>query len=220
MAPVHPGKLVCFGRSYREHAQELGNPVPEEPMLFLKAPSSVIGPESPIVLPPESARVEYEGEIALVVRRRLRRARAEDALDAVLGVTAACDVTARDLQRRDSRFSRAKSFDTFCPLGPAVRVVDDPGELEELEVVTRLNGEERQRGRVDQMLWPLAELLAFASRMMTLEPGDVVLTGTPAGVGTLADGDVVEVEVTGVGVLRNPVEAWRQVDEPPPLDEG
>lgn len=210
MAPVLPGKLVGIGRSYAEHARELGNAVAGEPVLFLKAPSSVIGPEAPIVLPPESARVEYEGEIALVLHRRLRRARPADALDAVLGITAACDVTARDLQRKDPCFARAKSFDTFCPLGPAVRVVADPGELEGLEVVTRVNGVERQRGRSAQMLWPLAELLAFASRMMTLEPGDVLLTGTPPGVGELADGDVVEVEVSGVPVLRNPVERWRQ----------
>jgi len=206
-APVEPGKIVGIGRNYAEHARELDHPVPAEPVLFLKSPGSVIGPRAPIVLPPESQRVEHEGEIAVVLGARLRRAPAADAARAVLGVTAACDVTARDLQRRDPTFARAKSFDTFCPLGPAVLVEPD---LEELAVVTRVNGEERQRGHVSQMLWGIAELLAYASRMMTLEPGDVVLTGTPAGVGPLADGDRLEVEVEGVGVLVNPVEAWRQ----------
>jgi 2-keto-4-pentenoate hydratase/2-oxohepta-3-ene-1,7-dioic acid hydratase in catechol pathway len=151
--------------------------------------------------------VEFEGEIAVVVGRRLRRASAADAALGVLGVTAACDVTARDLQRRDPTFARAKSFDSFCPLGPAVRVDAD---LERLELVTRVNGTERQRATAEEMAWGIVELLVYASRMMTLEPGDVVLTGTPAGVGPLADGDRVEVEVSGVGVLANPVEAWRQ----------
>jgi 2-keto-4-pentenoate hydratase/2-oxohepta-3-ene-1,7-dioic acid hydratase in catechol pathway len=206
-APVEPGKIVGIGRNYREHARELGNPMPAEPVLFLKSPGSVIGPQAPIVLPPESERVEFEGEIAVVVGRRLRRASAADAAQAVLGVTAACDVTARDLQRKDPNFARAKSFDSFCPLGPAVRV---EAELEALELVTRVNGVERQRAVAGDMAWGIVELLVYASRMMTLEPGDVVLTGTPAGVGPLADGDRVEVEVSGVGVLTNPVEAWRQ----------
>jgi 2-keto-4-pentenoate hydratase/2-oxohepta-3-ene-1,7-dioic acid hydratase in catechol pathway len=206
-APVEPGKLVGIGRNYAEHARELDNPVPGEPVLFLKSPGSIVGPAAPVVLPPESQRVEYEGEIAVVLRGRLRRASAADAARAVAGVTAACDVTARDLQRRDPTFARAKSFDTFCPLGPAVLVEPD---LDQLEVVTRVNGEERQRGHVRQMLWGIVDLLVYASRMMTLEPGDVVLTGTPAGVGPLADGDRLEVEVSGVGVLANPVEAWRQ----------
>ncbi len=205
LSPVSPGKILGIGRSYREHARELGNPVPAEPVLFLKAPSSVIGPEEPIVLPPESERVEFEGEIAVVLRRRLRRASAEEVRDALLGVTCACDVTARDLQRRDPGFSRAKSFDTFCPLGPGVLI--DP-DLDALEVVTRVNGVERQHGRSRDMLWPMLEILAYASRMMTLEPGDVLLTGTPSGVGPLAAGDRIEVEVSGVGVLANPVVAW------------
>jgi 2-keto-4-pentenoate hydratase/2-oxohepta-3-ene-1,7-dioic acid hydratase in catechol pathway len=206
-APVEPGKLVCIGRNYAEHARELDHPVPAEPVLFLKSPGSVIGPATPVVLPPESQRVEYEGEIAVVLRDRLRRASAADAERAVLGVTAACDVTARDLQRRDPTFARAKSFDTFCPLGPAVLVEPD---LTGLAVVTRVNGAERQRGHVREMLWGIVDLLVYASRMMTLEPGDVVLTGTPAGVGELHDGDRLEVEVSGVGVLANPVETWRQ----------
>jgi 2-keto-4-pentenoate hydratase/2-oxohepta-3-ene-1,7-dioic acid hydratase in catechol pathway len=206
LPPVLPGKIVGIGRNYREHVKELNNPMPPEPVIFLKAPSSVIGPGAPVVLPPESQRVEHEGEIAVVVRRRIKRATPEEARAAVLGVTCADDVTARDLQRKDPTFARAKSFDTFCPLGPAILVNAD---LEDLEVVTRVNGQERQRGHSRDMTWGIVDLLVYASRMMTLEPGDVLLTGTPGGVGPLLDGDQSEVEVSGVGVLRNPVEAWR-----------
>src|SRR5262249_9737068 len=161
-------------------------------------------PTAPIVLPPESQRVEHEGEIAVVVRERLTRADPETARAAVLGITCACDVTARDLQRKDATFARAKSFDTFCPLGPAICVGAD---LEDLAVVTRVNGQERQRGHVKDMAWGIVDLLVYTSRMMTLEPGDVILTGTPAGVGPLLDGDTVEVEIPGLGILTNPVEA-------------
>ena len=205
-APVVPGKIIGIGRNYREHAAELGNPMPPEPVIFLKAPSSVIGPGAPIVLPPESQRVEHEGEVAVVVRERLSRANREQARLAVLGVTCACDVTARDLQKKDVTFARAKSFDTFCPLGPALAVGfrDEP-----FEVITRVSGQERQRGSTADMEWGLLELLVYVSRMMTLEVGDVVLTGTPSGVGPLVDGDRVEVEIPGVGILANPVEAWR-----------
>jgi len=204
-APWTPGKIVCVGRNYREHAAELGNPMPSEPVLFLKAPSSVIGPLAPILLPPESERVEHEGEIAVVLGGRLTRGAGRDeAARAVLGVTAANDVTARDLQRRDPTFARAKSFDTFCPLGPAILVAPD---LDRLRVETRVNGEVRQRGETSEMAWGIVDLLLYASRMMTLEPGDLLLTGTPAGVGPLLDGDRVEVEVSGVGTLENPVEA-------------
>lgn len=202
-----PGKIVGVGRNYREHAEELGNPLPAEPVLFLKAPSSVVGPNAPVILPPESERVDFEGEIAVVLRERLRRGTRREAEAAVLGVTCACDVTARDLQKRDVTFARAKSFDTFCPLGPAIRVRPDWSNL---EVVTRIDGVERQRGRVEQMGWDPLELLVYVSRMMTLEPGDVVLTGTPSGVGSLEDGNRIEVEIPQVGVLENPVEAWRQ----------
>jgi 2-keto-4-pentenoate hydratase/2-oxohepta-3-ene-1,7-dioic acid hydratase in catechol pathway len=203
LAPVRPGKIVGIGRNYRDHAAELGNEMPAEPLLFLKAPSSIVGPRAPIVLPPESERVEYEGEIAVVLRHRLTRATAEQARGAVLGVTSACDVTARDLQRRDATFARGKSFDTFCPIGPGIQV--EP-VLEELEVVTRIDGEERQRGHVGEMAWSIVEQLVYISRMMTLEAGDVVLTGTPAGVGPLEAGQQVEVEVSSVGVLANRVE--------------
>jgi len=202
LAPVVPGKIVGIGRNYREHVKELNNPMPAEPVIFLKAPSAVIGPYETVVLPPESQRVEHEGEIAVVVRQRIKRATSEEARAAVLGVTCANDVTARDLQRKDPCFSRAKSFDTFCPLGPAILLGAD---LEDLEVVTRVNGRERQRGHTRDMTWGIVDLLVYASRMMTLEPGDVLLTGTPAGVGPLLDGDQVEIEVSGVGALRNPV---------------
>jgi 2-keto-4-pentenoate hydratase/2-oxohepta-3-ene-1,7-dioic acid hydratase in catechol pathway len=207
LPPVRPGKIVGIGRNYVEHADELGNPRPAEPVIFLKAPSSVIGPRAAVVLPPESERVEFEGEVAVVVRDRLRRASVDEAAASLLGVTAACDVTARDLQRRDPTFARGKSFDTFCPLGPAILVGAD---LTDLTVVTRVNGEERQRGHTSHMTWPIAELVAWVSDVMTLEPGDVLLTGTPAGVGPLADGDRLEVEVSGVGVLENPVQAERR----------
>jgi 2-keto-4-pentenoate hydratase/2-oxohepta-3-ene-1,7-dioic acid hydratase in catechol pathway len=207
LVPVSPSKIVCVGRNYVEHAKELNHPMPEEPLLFLKAPSALIGPQVAIVLPPESQRVEHEGEIAVVLRSRLGRgATPEEARAAVLGVTCANDVTARDLQRKDSVFARSKSFDTFCPVGPAIRVDAD---LEDLEVATRVNGVERQRGHTREMAFGLVDLLLYASRMMTLEPGDLLLTGTPAGVGPLVDGDRVEVEVSGVGVLSNPVEAYR-----------
>ncbi len=207
LPPVLPGKIIGIGRNYVEHAREMDSPVPSEPVLFLKAPSSVIGPRSPVVLPLESQRVEYEGEIAVVVRERLRRATPEQAARGVLGVTAACDVTARDLQRSDATWARAKSFDTFCPLGPAIFAGAD---LADLTVITRLNGEERQRASTHDMVFGIVDLVVYVSRMMTLEPGDLLLTGTPGGVGQLVSGDQVEVEVSGAGVLANPVEPWRQ----------
>jgi 2-keto-4-pentenoate hydratase/2-oxohepta-3-ene-1,7-dioic acid hydratase in catechol pathway len=207
LAPILPGKIVGIGRNYVEHAREMDSPVPSEPLLFLKAPSAVIGPRTPVVLPLESQRVEYEGEIAVVVRERLRRATAAEAAQGVLGVTCACDVTARDLQRQDATFARAKSFDTFCPLGPAILVGAD---LADLTVITRLNGVERQRGSTHDMVFGIVDLLVYTSRMMTLEPGDLLLTGTPGGVGPLAGGDRLEVEVAGAGTLANPVEVWKQ----------
>jgi 2-keto-4-pentenoate hydratase/2-oxohepta-3-ene-1,7-dioic acid hydratase in catechol pathway len=206
LAPLLPGKIVGVGRNYAEHAREMDNPVPSEPLLFLKAPSSLVGPNVPVVLPLESQRVEYEGEIAVVMRRRLRRGSPEEAAAAVLGVTCACDVTARDLQRKDATFARAKSFDTFCPLGPAIRV---GVALDDLTVATRLNGAEVQRAHTREMVFGIVDLLVYISRMMTLEPRDVVLTGTPGGVGPLAGGDRIEVEVSGAGVLANPVEVFK-----------
>ena len=205
LSPAVPRKIVGIGRNYRDHAAELGNEMPAEPLIFLKGINALAGPRQPIVLPPESAEVHFEGEVALVLGATARRASAEEAAAAIFGWTAACDVTARDLQNKDRTFARAKSFDTFCPLGPAIRL-GVPGS--EVTVVTRVDGAERQRGRVADMAWGPVALVEFVSRFITLEPGDVILTGTPAGVGPLHDGETVEVEVTGVGTLVNPVQAW------------
>lgn len=201
-----PGKIVCVGRNYVEHAKELGNVVPQRPLLFMKPPSAVIGDGDAIVLPSDSARVEHESEIGVVIGRRLRHAQAEEVLGALAGVTCVNDVTARDLQKTDGQWTRAKGFDTFCPVGPRLVPLDELPPPRELEVVCRVNGTERQRGRAADMAFDIPTLVAYISRIMTLEPGDLIATGTPAGVGPLAAGDVVEVEVSGVGVLRNPVE--------------
>ena len=203
LPPVAPSKIVCVGRNYREHAAELGNDMRSEPLLFLKAPSAVIASGDAIELPEASERVEHEGELGLVIGRRCSRlADDEDPLAYVLGFTCLNDVTARDLQRRDVQFTRGKSFDTFCPVGPFIVTGLDPTDL---SVRTRVNGEVRQDGRTSAMAFPVPFLIRYISQVMTLEPGDLIATGTPAGVGPLLDGDVVEVEVEGVGVLRNPV---------------
>ena len=205
-APARPGKIVCVGRNYREHAKELGNEVPAAPLLFLKPPSSVIGDGEPIVLPPASARVEFEGEIGVVLGARLTRASEADAARAVRGVVALNDVTARDLQRSDRQWTRAKGFDSFCPIGPEARGGFDTAAL---QVVTLVNGAERQRGFARDMVFAAPFLLSYISHVMTLEPGDVVATGTPAGVGPVAAGDVVEVLVSldgrALSSVRNPV---------------
>ncbi len=206
MAIARPGKIVGIGRNYREHAAELGNVVPTRPLLFLKPPTAVIGDGDTIVLPLESERVEYEAEIAVVIGRRIRRVSEAQALAAVAGITCLNDVTARDLQRSEEQWTRAKGFDTFCPVGPRVTPLD-PARLSELEVRCRVNGVDRQRGRARDMVFGIAALVAFVSQTMTLEPGDLIATGTPAGVGPLTAGDVVEVEIPEVGVLRNPVSA-------------
>lgn len=202
-APALPSKIVGIGRNFRDHAVELGNPVPEEPLIFLKAPSSLLPPGGRVRLPAESARVDFEGEFALVVAQRLSRVGADEALAGVLGVTLACDVTARDLQKKDRTFARAKSFDTFCPVGP--RLVTDP-LWEDLELETRVNGEERQHGRAADLIWGFAELVSHVSRFMTLVPGDLVLSGTPAGVGPLGAGDRVEIVSPQIGSLEFSVE--------------
>jgi 2-keto-4-pentenoate hydratase/2-oxohepta-3-ene-1,7-dioic acid hydratase in catechol pathway len=199
-----PGKIVCVGRNYAEHAKELGNVVPKEPLLFLKPPSSVIGDGQPIIIPPESKQVDFEGEIGVIVGAQLRRASESDAARAVSAVVAANDVTARDLQKTDGQWTRAKGFDTFCPLGTPAKQVPT---LDSLSLVTRVNGTERQRSTSAQMVFPIPALLAYISRIMTLEPGDAVLTGTPAGVGPLQAGDTVEVEIEGVSRVSNPVRA-------------
>jgi 2-keto-4-pentenoate hydratase/2-oxohepta-3-ene-1,7-dioic acid hydratase in catechol pathway len=203
-APLRPGKIVCVGRNYLEHARELGNDVPERPLIFLKPPSALLAPGAAIELPPDSARVEFEGEIGVVVGTRLRHADEAEARAAIRGIVALNDVTARDLQKSDGQWTRAKGFDTFCPVGPEAPA---PGDLDDLTVVTRVNGEERQRGAGREMAFRIPTILAYVSRVMTLEPGDLIATGTPAGVGPLAPGDEVEVEVLGVSRVRNPVVA-------------
>lgn len=197
-------KIVCVGRNYLEHAKELGNEVPKEPLIFLKPPSSVVGDEQPIRLPGVSKQVEYEGEIGVIIGTRLSGADESAAREAIAAIVAVNDVTARDLQKSDSQWTRAKGFDTFCPVGRPGPVPDD---LSTLQVVTRVNGTERQRGSASQMAFSIPMLLSYISSVMTLEPGDLVCTGTPAGVGTLHPGDVVEVEVPGISRVRNPVVA-------------
>jgi len=197
-----PGKIVCVGRNYAAHARELGNAVPKEPLLFFKPPSAVIRPDDAIVLPAVSRQVEYESEIAVVIGLRAVRVAADRAGDYIRGYTCANDVTCRDLQKTDGQWARAKGFDTFCPIGPQVA---EGLDWRTLEVIGRVNGVERQRGRSADMIFPIPVLVEYISHIMTLEPGDLILTGTPEGVGPLAPGDVVEVEVPGIGVLRNTV---------------
>ena len=203
LPPVLPSKIVCVGRNYREHAAELGNAVPKEPLIFLKPPSSILAPGEPILLPPSSQRVDFEGELGVVISRRCSRLSPGDSVAPfILGYTCLNDVTARDLQKADGRFTRAKGFDTFCPTGPVIATDFD---LAGATVSTFINGERRQFGRTSEMIFSVDVIIRWVSRIMTLEPGDVVATGTPAGVGPLAPGDVVEVVVTGIGTLRNPV---------------
>jgi len=205
VAPVQPGKIVCVGRNYAAHAAELGNEVPKEPLIFLKPPSSVIGPGEAIVLPAQSQKVEHEGELGLVVGRRCSHLKdSDDALSYLLGYTCVNDVTARDLQKADVQFTRAKGFDTFCPVGPHIETQLDPADV---LVETHVNGARRQSGRTSLMIYPVAFLVRWISNVMTLLPGDLIATGTPAGVGPLVAEDAVEISVSGVGVLRNPVHA-------------
>jgi len=206
LAPVIPrSKIVCVGRNYRDHAAELGNDVPDAPLLFFKPNTSVIGPGDTIVLPPQSSRVDFEGELAAVIGRIAKNVPADKALEYVFGYTIANDVTARDLQKTDGQWARAKGFDTFCPLGPAIETdFDVAGDA---VITTRVNGEVRQQGPISDMIFSLADVIAYASAAFTLLPGDVILTGTPAGVGPFAAGDTVEVEITGLGTLRNPARA-------------
>ena len=201
-----PGKIVCIGRNYVEHAKELGNEVPTEPLFFLKPTSSVIHSGMPIIMPTMSRQVDYEGEIGVVIGKALRHASTTEAQAAIRGIVAANDVTARDLQKVDSQWTRAKGFDTFCPIG---NVGPAPTDLSTLSVVTRVNGVERQRASATLMAFTIPVILSYISQVMTLEPGDLVLTGTPGGIGPLAAGDEVEVEVPGVSVVRNPVAQGR-----------
>lgn len=197
-----PSKIVCIGRNYVEHAKELGNEVPSEPLIFLKPPSAIIGDGDYIVLPPQSSQVEHEGEIGVVIGQPLRNADEQTAIAAIRGIVALNDVTARDLQRKDGQWTRAKGFDTFCPVGP---IHEGSVDLGNLQIVTRVNGQVRQQAKSSEMVFPIPVLLSYISKVMTLEPGDLVATGTPAGISRLNPGDTVEVEVVGVTRVRNPV---------------
>jgi 2-keto-4-pentenoate hydratase/2-oxohepta-3-ene-1,7-dioic acid hydratase in catechol pathway len=203
LAPVIPrSKVVAVGKNYRDHAAEMGGEAPAEPLLFLKPNTAVVGPGDAIVLPPESSQVEFEGELAVVIGRIARRVSEADAASVIFGYTVANDVTARDLQRSDGQWTRAKGFDTFCPLGP---VIDTELDLERGSIETSVNGERRQEGRLADMVHSIPAIIAYASNVFTLLPGDVILTGTPAGVGPIVAGDTVEVSVSGLGTLANPV---------------
>ncbi|HEX9962827.1 MAG TPA: fumarylacetoacetate hydrolase family protein, partial [Pyrinomonadaceae bacterium] len=204
LPPATPSKIVCVGRNYAEHAAELGNEVPKEPLLFLKAPSALITEGDAIIIPEQSNQVEHEGELAVVIGRVCSKLSENDnPFDYVFGYTCLNDVTARDLQRRDVQFTRAKSFDTFCPIGAFIETELD---VSDLRVVTKVNGLVKQDGRTSQMVFPVDFLIRYISNMMTLNAGDIIATGTPSGVSSLNEGDVCEVEIEGVGSLRNPVE--------------
>jgi 2-keto-4-pentenoate hydratase/2-oxohepta-3-ene-1,7-dioic acid hydratase in catechol pathway len=204
LSPFLPSKVVAIGKNYSDHAKEMGGEAPTTPLIFLKPSTSVIGEGDPIRLPPSSSEVHYEGELAVVIGTPARNVAASDALQHVFGYAAANDVTARDQQRSDVQFTRAKGYDSFCPFGPWVETVLDPHDL---RVVTRVNGTVKQDGRTSQMIHDVATQLAFISAVMTLLPGDVILTGTPAGVGPIVAGDTVSVEIEGIGTLTNPVVA-------------
>jgi 2-keto-4-pentenoate hydratase/2-oxohepta-3-ene-1,7-dioic acid hydratase in catechol pathway len=205
MAVPSPSKIVCVGLNYAKHAEEVGSALPKEPLLFLKPPSSLLGPGDAIVLPEGAGQIDYEGEIGVCIGKRARHVSAGEAWDYVRGLLAINDVTARELQRADGQWTRAKGFDTFCPVGPVTPIADiDVGAL---SVTTRVNGEVRQDSPADDMVFDIPALVAHISRIMTLEPGDLIATGTPSGIGPLAPGDVVEVVVGGVGSVSNPVVA-------------
>lgn len=205
LAPCMPTKIIALGMNYRDHAAELGLPLPEEPLIFLKPSTAVIGPEADIVYPAMASRVDYEAELAVVIGRPARKVSEQAARDHILGYTAFNDVTARDLQKKDGQFTRSKSFDTFAPLGPWIETeIDDPDHL---EVEAYLNGERRQHSNTGNLVFGVFKLVSFISQIMTLLPGDVIATGTPGGIGPMQPGDTVEVRVEGVGTLRNRVVA-------------
>jgi 2-keto-4-pentenoate hydratase/2-oxohepta-3-ene-1,7-dioic acid hydratase in catechol pathway len=204
LPPVQPSKIVCVGRNYREHAAELGNEVPQEPLLFFKPPSSLLPPGGTIIRPKASARTDYEGELGVVIARRCHQLTdSEDVRPYILGYTCVNDFTARDLQKKDSQWVRGKGFDTFCPVGPVVADALDPWAG--VQVETRVNSEVRQSGNTRDLIFPLDALIRYISRIMTLEPGDLIATGTPEGVGAVVAGDAIEVSIAGIGQLRNPV---------------
>jgi len=198
LSPVTPTKILCVGRNYRAHAEELGNEVPKEPLLFFKPPSALLPPFGTVELPPASERVEHEAELGVVIGARLRDASEAEARSAIFGLTCVDDVTARDLQRKDVQFTRGKGFDTFCPVGPFLTTGVVPDDL---AITLKVDGEVRQEGRTSQMIWGVPALLSYASRIMTLEPGDLLCTGTPAGTGPLVDGSHVEITIEGLGTL-------------------
>jgi 2-keto-4-pentenoate hydratase/2-oxohepta-3-ene-1,7-dioic acid hydratase in catechol pathway len=202
LAPIEPGKIICVGRNYEDHAHEMGVEVSEIPILFIKPASSVVGPDAPIVYPPQSRLVEHEGELAVVIGKRGRWILPENAGQYILGYTIANDVTARDLQRRDGQWTRGKGFDTFCPLGPWIETELDPVDV---LITTKVNNELRQMASSREMIFTIPQLLAFISSVMTLEPGDLILTGTPAGTGAVHPGDNIQVTIEGIGSLQNPV---------------
>ena len=203
LSPVIPTKVVCVGKNYSDHADEMGGDLPKEPLLFMKPATTVIGQNAAVVHPEISKEVNHEAELAVVISRVARGVKAEDAGQYIFGYTAANDVTARDLQRRDGQWTRAKGFDTFCPLGPAIETELDP--LERLAVICKVNGEIRQAGFTSDMVFGVAEIIEYITAVMTLLPGDVILTGTPSGVGKVVPGDLMEVEIDGIGSLVNPV---------------
>jgi 2-keto-4-pentenoate hydratase/2-oxohepta-3-ene-1,7-dioic acid hydratase in catechol pathway len=203
LSPITPSKIICVGRNYKDHAAELGNTMPSEPLLFLKAPSAIIGTGQTIILPPESVQVEHEGEVGVVIGRAAARIQeTDDPLKYVLGYTCVNDITARDIQRKDVQFTRAKSFDTFCPTGPLIASEVNPDGI---LVTARVNGEIKQQANTSAMAFSIPYLLRYISHAMTLYPGDLIATGTPAGVSQLNHGDVVEVEIEGIGILRNDI---------------
>ncbi len=208
LAPILPSKIICVGRNYAEHAREHGAEVPEYPILFTKPPSALIGPEDAIVLPPQSQQVEHEAELAIVIGKRGRWISEEQASHHIFGYTIANDVTARDLQERDGQWTRAKGFDTFCPLGPWIETEID---VTDVLISCRVNGDLRQMASSREMIFPISHLIAYISSVMTLEPSDVILTGTPAGVGPLKESDTVEITIDGLGTLKNSVRVDKKI---------
>jgi len=207
LAPTRPSKMLCVGLNYRDHAEEMGKPIPDEPVLFMKPTTALAGHGQPIVYPRMAGRVDYEAELAVVIGRRCRSVTVDEADACILGYTCFNDVTARDLQAKDGQWTRAKGFDTFGVMGPWIET--DLADTGHLTVTSRLNGQVCQRSTTEQLIFGCRDLVAWASRIMTLEPGDVIATGTPAGIGPMRPGDTVEVEVEGIGVLSNPVVAER-----------
>lgn len=206
LPPCTPSKIVAVGLNYRDHAEEVGLPIPPEPIIFLKPPTALIGPGEAIVYPPITERVDFEAELAIVIKRRCRRVAVAEALDYVLGYTCLNDVTARDLQRRDGQWTRAKSFDTFSPVGPCIATDIDPDNV---EIEAYLNGERKQASNTKHFIFPAAEVVSFVSQVMTLLPGDLISTGTPSGIGPMQVGDEIEVRIEGIGSLRNRLVAPR-----------